>query len=88
MTLKPGSLPSIFAWTVSPRKRKSPTKRQRPSTSTTTTVDEHPATSDEVFHEKTSEELLSEVKADNEKLREQIRELENQVNELQIDKDG
>lgn len=38
VTLNASSVPSIFAWTVSPREKKSLTKRQRPSTSTTTVV--------------------------------------------------
>lgn len=83
ITLKPGSVPSKFSWTISPRKRKSPTKRQY---TTTTVLDEPKDLTGEPAEicEPTIEESLIEAKTENSKLKEEIIKLESQLQELRL----
>lgn len=86
VTLKPDSVPSKFSWTISPRKRKSPTKR--PSATTTTVhvpIDELEdlVTAPAEILEPTLEEKLIESETENNKLNEEIFTLESQLQELQ-----
>ena len=89
VTLKPGSIPSKFAWSFrSPKKRKLPAKRQARSKASTDLVESEASTSEFVdeFLEPTVEELLTESKRNNEKLKEEISNLQIKLNELQIAK--
>lgn len=90
--LKPGSIPSKFAWSSqSPKKRKSLSKRREPSIRLKASRDVVPreaSTSEFVleFLELTIEELLAESRRDNTKLKEEVSKLQIQLNELQIAK--
>ena len=97
VTVKPGCIPSTFAWSAqSPRKRKSPTKRQTSRTHSKSKIHQRekeqepsasPSTSESgsVLH-KPIEERLKESKKENEMLREQLCSIQSRFKNLEIEK--